>query len=461
MKNSISLLIVLILCFIATSNSVYAQAQFETGNIAIELNEYGRIRVFSPDLSTRQIDRSSILVGVSTTAVFDYIEDANTFFPPGLILTPFLSDYELVGSFDNSYSNLPPNVLVDEDIYGWNSEAGVVVKFTVHNNEASAINAVIGLEVIPQVDGSYGFETVGFNSTEQIVMINKLTYVGYKLFSASLTSLALIDWFSGYNNDLSFYTWLTQGTIDPTFTAGADGAVAILGTNPVSIDAGASVDLYLGISTGTNESEVISNMNTSYSHYLSIVPVELTGFTAAVYGNTVQLKWTTATELNNQGFEIQRAVADNGEAQQWQAIGFKEGAGSSTEETAYLYNDDISSLNAALLKYRLKQIDFNGAFTFSDEIEVIPLPGTFALEQNYPNPFNPETKIRFSVPQSCDVSIKLFNSIGEEVRTILENHFDPGKYAVDFKSDNLPSGVYFYRLNAGNFSITKKMTILK
>ena len=146
MKNSISLLIVLILCFIATSNSVYAQAQFETGNIAIELNEYGRIRVFSPDLSTRQIDRSSILVGVSTTAVFDYIEDANTFFPPGLILTPFLSDYELVGSFDNSYSNLPPNVLVDEDIYGWNSEAGVVVKFTVHNNEASAINAVIGLE---------------------------------------------------------------------------------------------------------------------------------------------------------------------------------------------------------------------------------------------------------------------------------------------------------------------------
>jgi Concanavalin A-like lectin/glucanases superfamily len=143
---------------------------------------------------------------------------------------------------------------------------------------------------------------------------------------------------------------------------------------------------------------------------ISIVPVELTSFTALVNGDDVQLLWITASELNNSGFSIERKYSNN----EFIEVGFVPGFGTTTEPKSYSFNDD--NLRSGVYTYRLKQIDFDGTFTYSDEVEVdIAVPATFSLDQNYPNPFNPNTRISFSLAVDSKVSLKIFDVLGQEV----------------------------------------------
>jgi len=111
--------------------------------------------------------------------------------------------------------------------------------------------------------------------------------------------------------------------------------------------------------------------------------------------------------------------------------------------------------------YRLKQIDNDGQYEYSDEIEIEIVPEEFALYQNYPNPFNPNTTIRYQLTQENKVIIKIYDILGAEVRTLLNEKKKPGVYEVDFNAANLPSGTYIYRIIAGKFVETKKMILLK
>ncbi|MEO8400118.1 MAG: hypothetical protein ABI550_09960, partial [Ignavibacteriaceae bacterium] len=132
------------------------------------------------------------------------------------------------------------------------------------------------------------------------------------------------------------------------------------------------------------------------------LPVELTSFTGTARFNKIELSWKTASEINNRGFEVQRKLSSYNN---WSTIGFVEGAGSSTREEIYSFNDNISELNSNRISYRLKQIDFNGEFTYSKIITIEnSVPGHFSLEQNYPNPFNPSTKIKYSISNVVDVN---------------------------------------------------------
>lgn len=195
---------------------------------------------------------------------------------------------------------------------------------------------------------------------------------------------------------------------------------------------------------------------------LSIVPVELTSLTANVAGNSVELNWTTATETNNQGFEILRSAQNDND---WQQIGFVPGFGTTTEPKSYSYTDQ--SVNSGKYYYRLKQIDYDGSFTYSDVAEVeVSLPIEFSLDQNYPNPFNPSTTIQFSLPVDAQVKISVYNLVGEKAAEVVSKEFSAGIHKVYFDASVLTSGVYFYQLDAtGNdgktFSSVKKMTVLK
>jgi hypothetical protein len=198
------------------------------------------------------------------------------------------------------------------------------------------------------------------------------------------------------------------------------------------------------------------------------LPVELTSFTASTGFGKVILNWTTATEINNLGFEIERKIINDTE-REWVRIGFSEGHGTTTENKEYSYVDDISRITATSLVYRLKQIDFDGSYEYSDEVMVDnPSPIDFALHQNYPNPFNPTTRITFGIPLKSQVSLKIFNSIGEQVAQLVNEEKEVGSYEVEFNAANLPSGIYFYRLQvyhanggAGSFISIKKMVLLK
>ncbi len=114
------------------------------------------------------------------------------------------------------------------------------------------------------------------------------------------------------------------------------------------------------------------------------------------------------------------------------------------------------------MEYRLKQIDFDGSYSFSEEIRVSNLvPAEYSLEQNYPNPFNPSTEIKFSVPQTTNVTLKVFDVMGREVATLIDEQMEAGKHSVVFDAANLSSGVYYYTIITENFIQTKKMLLLK
>ncbi len=188
------------------------------------------------------------------------------------------------------------------------------------------------------------------------------------------------------------------------------------------------------------------------------VPVELISFTADVNSDKVLLQWQTATELNNLGFEIERKSDKNG----WRMIGFKEGKGTTTEIQNYVFSDDLFGIESEHLYYRLKQIDFDGTFEYSEVVEVVVgIPTEFSLEQNYPNPFNPLTTIRFTISDLRFTVLKVYDVLGNEIAILVNEEKPIGIYEVEFNATTLPSGIYFYKLRAGDFIETRKMVLIK
>jgi hypothetical protein len=188
-----------------------------------------------------------------------------------------------------------------------------------------------------------------------------------------------------------------------------------------------------------------------------IIPVELTSFTAEVNNNgNVVLSWSTATETNNHMFEIERRAEDN----QYFTIGYVEGHGTTTEPQNYTYVD--KTVEIGKYYYRLKQMDFDGRYEYSNEIEV-DVYGvlTFNLEQNYPNPFNPSTSIMYSVPEAGNIKLSVYNIVGEEVAVLINGYSEAGSFDVTFDASNLPSGVYLYKLQSASSVQTRKMMLLK
>jgi hypothetical protein len=197
-------------------------------------------------------------------------------------------------------------------------------------------------------------------------------------------------------------------------------------------------------------------LGTAVIRFDSIIPVELISFNAKVSSKTIILSWQTATEMNNSGFEVQRAFSDLREHKKnkelnWENIGFVEGSGTSTEIRSYLFKDNVD-YRSDYVYYRLRQIDLSGNYKFSDIVEVEIIPDELILYQNYPNPFNPSTKIRFTIPsvemtrQVVFTTLKVYDILGNEVATIVNDIKEAGSYEVEFDASNLSSGVYIYRL---------------
>jgi len=193
----------------------------------------------------------------------------------------------------------------------------------------------------------------------------------------------------------------------------------------------------------------------------SVVPVELTSFTASVIDGNVTLSWSTATETNNSGFEVERSF--NGS--DFVNVAFVAGNGTSLQIHNYSITD--KNLVDGNYSYRLKQIDFNGDFEYSKIINIeVTAPVEFSLAQNFPNPFNPSTKITFGLAIDSKVKLSVYNLLGEQVAELLNSNFSAGTHNVSFDASNLNSGVYFYRLDANgidgqNFSSIKKMILAK
>jgi hypothetical protein len=191
------------------------------------------------------------------------------------------------------------------------------------------------------------------------------------------------------------------------------------------------------------------------------VPVELATFNYYINEYNVTLNWITASEINSNGFDIQRAkTLDDNLISEWKSIGFINGKGTTTESSFYTYSDE--SLQPGNYSYRLKIIDNDGSFEFSNIINIeIEAPVVYTLSQNFPNPFNPNTLIQYQLPEKGFVNLKVYDAIGVEVATLVNEVKEAGIHEISFDAASLTTGVYFYTLYSGNFVKTNKMLLLK
>jgi hypothetical protein len=189
------------------------------------------------------------------------------------------------------------------------------------------------------------------------------------------------------------------------------------------------------------------------------LPVELLSFTSALSGNSAVLKWVTASEKNNKGFEIHRKDINT----DWQKIGFVAGNGTSNTQKTYTFTDNNLGTNS--YNYRLKQIDYNGNFEYFELSTpvTISVPSKFDMKQNYPNPFNPSTTIQYSIPNDAFVNLKIYDITGRELANLVNTQVKAGSYSVNFNADTyqLASGTYFYKITAGKYINVKKLILIR
>jgi hypothetical protein len=220
---------------------------------------------------------------------------------------------------------------------------------------------------------------------------------------------------------------------------------------------GAIVELlvYNSALTASARDSVLKYLQAKYATAQNPLPVELVRFVGNPSATGVELSWTTASEKNNAGFDIERST----NKLSFTKIGFVKGSGTTTQSRSYTFMDNTASGNVF---YRLKQIDYDGKTNYSQAIEVeAGTPKAFALMQNYPNPFNPTTVIRYQLPVSSQITLKVYDVLGREVATLVNENKQAGNYTVSFDASKCSSGVYFYKLQTGNFVQTKRMMLVK
>ncbi|MCU0343453.1 MAG: T9SS type A sorting domain-containing protein [Ignavibacterium sp.] len=277
-------------------------------------------------------------------------------------------------------------------------------------------------------------------STSPFTSIDPLRYWGVKVIGSGSPTYNLVYNYDGH-----------PGILD-------ESSLKLVARDNLADDSWA--DLSAILNTGTNTLSASGLIGTEFALSSSTdnpFPVELSSFTAVILNKKVILNWRTETEVANFGFDLERSS----DGITFNKIGFVEGNGNSNSPNEYTYSDDVEKL-AGKLYYRLKQIDSDGSFSYSQVISVVlGVPDQFVLNQNYPNPFNPSTIISWQMPIRSHVTIKLYDMLGSEVTTLINEEKEAGYYNIEFNANELASGIYFYNISAGIFNSTKKMVLVR
>jgi len=352
----------------------------------------------------------------------------------------------------------------------WNAVSGnvngsnAVRELTQSKTNSSIMFAASGSQLFRSTDSGVNWSNVSTglpNRTITSVYISPvdenlvfLTFSGFSTAKVYKSTNQGSSWFSINGNlpdspvnDIFVYT--ADTTHANTYFVATDVGVFLTsdnGTNWVELQNGLpnTVIMHLDYSPSNQMLRAGTHGRGVYEAFIDlVVPVELTSFTAEKGNNNVKLNWSTATETNNHGFEIERKLKN----QEWQTLGFIEGSGTTTQPNNYSYVDDYSLLPyEGTVLYRLKQIDYNGRFQYSEQVAVniTFVPGEYYISQNYPNPFNPSTTIKYSLPVESLVRIRIYNSIGEVIEELVNGMQERGNYETSWNAEDYSSGIYFY-----------------
>ena len=323
-------------------------------------------------------------------------------------------------------------------------------------------------QIMRKKNGSTGYEITLSNNSNNTISVRLNGNNAYRIYSTSVYPING-DWMhiaATYDNSSTPVLKLYINAVEENSTTNVPASI---GTNSDPLGIGADddgddkfkgtlddVQIY---NTALSQTQIEQLMN-------SPLPVELSLFTAYLQGSDIRLDWRTETEVNNYGFYILRLSARGGQDDEWVSIGFVDGYGNTNSPKEYSFIDKSPS-GSTHFSYRLKQIDNDGSFEYSDIVEVEIVPSDFALYQNYPNPFNSTTRIKYTVappnlPEGeAYVIIKVYDVLGNEIATLVNEEKTAGTYEIEFNASSLASGMYVYRMQAGNFVLIKKMMILK
>jgi len=350
--------------------------------------------------------------------------------------------------------------------------------FTQYDSKYTIIYALWDEEEQGLVGSAY-YAQQAFNSGDSIMGVINMDMIAYDSDNDGVGEIHIRN----YGNSIALKDLMVQ--VNTTYSIGITPSIVNPGTTASDqasfwnngYGALLLIEEYYGGDFNAyyhSTSDLLIHFNQPYFHKMSrltlgtvatlaeltdIVPVELLAFTASISNSEVELLWSTASELNNLGFEIERSI-DNQD--NFVTVGFVEGKGSSTEINYYSFTDNPQLNGVNQLYYRLKQVDFSGTFSYSDVVNLTyDVPAEFVLSQNFPNPFNPSTRINYFVPNESFVSIKVYDFLGREITTLVNETKSTGSYEIVFDASDLTSGTYFYTLTAENYSTTKKMIIIK
>jgi len=409
---------------------------------------------------------SNYYVQKITKNVFDKFS-ANKFPPDIVSWTPFNVETDFIQSeniplnkrnflrVDTSKVNLSVNAVDPYSgtvSYQWllnNLPAGNSSTLSVNNSQFSSLNKVNKIKAL--VYNSFDTSAISWNyfNTQLAVYSDPVTNV-----NINSTYLYRINIFNSYNDSLT----ITAPGAPSWLSVTSDGELK--GTAPASMGVFPITIIVTNNHAQADTQSYVLNVNDPNF----ILPVELVSFTGSYANNSVSLKWQTATESNNFGFGIERSS----DKTSWAEIGFINGNGNSNSTKYYTYADKNVAGNGTYY-YRLKQTDKDGQFKYLNtiNIDIKNIPTSYALEQNFPNPFNPSTRIRYALPAESNVTITIYNVIGETVKELSQGVQPGGNYEVNFNASGLSSGVYFYTLHGTsidgkqNFLNTKKMIVMK
>jgi hypothetical protein len=362
------------------------------------------------------------------------------------------------------------------------NENGFIIEREIPQIEESQVIVSVASNVTNYTDTSvldgqkYNYKVKAFNNfTESgyagpiqvVTILPAPSGLTAKVFNSSLA--VQLDWIDNSDSEL-FFVIIKKDTTNSIFAE-----YDTVGANITTY-----TDINVNIASGYLYKVYAFNTDTisDYSDTAHVtVPVELASFSATVTGNSVSILWRTVSEINNKGFEIERSRLNpppikSRNHEDWEKIAFVAGKGTTTDESNYQYIDEyIYTSVKGIVQYLLKQIDFNGAYKYSDivEVNVDFTPKEFILYQNYPNPFNPGTKIKYALPDRKRVNLSVYNIIGEVVTNLVDEIQDEGFHEVEFNAAIYKSGVYFYRIRISDassgssqgFIETKKMILLK
>ena len=277
MKKYLPILFGLFFFLFGLSTELLAQETFGTGTINVRVDAYGAVRIFTTEGTdtVQHINRSSVLVAGNPDEVLDYWNDIDVEDPTTLEATPEFGDHEISGTYNNAYSGLPPNVLVEQHVYGWDNKSFCIVKMIVTNQESNAIPTIIGLDIIQYVEETWENDNIFYDLSDDMMVQYELHHAAIKILSESTNSGQVMEWFDGYEVDSNYYNWMTAGTFstDTLFTD-ADGGLGILAGESENLDPGATRVFYYAIAVGASDAEMNANMNEAIQAYYSITSVE-------------------------------------------------------------------------------------------------------------------------------------------------------------------------------------------